>query len=70
MGAYQREHMLIALESFTLAPLTRILDWSVEEVKILLAGVRKEMRDPNNQLLTTFHFAYGRKPRPNECPRS
>lgn len=62
LGAYQREHMIISIESFTLAPLTRIMGWSVEEVQVLIAGVRSELKNPKNHLLTIFHFAYGRKP--------
>lgn len=62
MGAYQLEHMSISIEAFTLAPLTRIMGWSVEEVQILMAGVRSEFKNPKNHLLTVFHFVYGRKP--------
>lgn len=62
LGAYQREHMILSIESFTLAPLTRIMGWSVEEVQVLIAGVRAELKNPKNHLLTIFHFAYGRKP--------
>lgn len=33
---------LQGLEGFTLAPFTRILDWTVEEVQVFLAQVRTE----------------------------
>lgn len=33
------------MEAFTLAPLTRILGWTAEEVGVLLANVRNEMKD-------------------------
>jgi hypothetical protein len=54
--------MCLCLESFTLALLTRVLGWTVDECQILLAGVRSEFRNPKNHLLTVFHFVYGRKP--------
>jgi hypothetical protein len=62
LGLYQREQMVECVEAFTLAPLTRMLGWSVEEAEILMANVRAEFRNPQNHLYTIFHFVYGRKP--------
>lgn len=62
LGVYQMEHMSISLKSFSLAALTRIMNCSVEEVTILLAGVRSEFKNPKNRLMTIFHFVYGKKP--------
>lgn len=62
VGRYQREHMIACVEAFTLAPLTRILGWRMEEAQVLMAGVRNEFKDPKLHLLTIFHFVYGRKP--------
>lgn len=36
--------MLEGLEGFTLAPLTRVLGWKLEEVEILIAKVRTDLR--------------------------
>ncbi|KXT06715.1 hypothetical protein AC578_8536 [Pseudocercospora eumusae] len=62
VGRYQREHMIMCVEAFTLAPLTRVLGWTMDEAQVLMAGVRNEFRDPKIHLLTIFHFVYGRKP--------
>ncbi|KAI8411490.1 hypothetical protein FOFC_08084 [Fusarium oxysporum] len=47
LGAWNNENTRLVLESVTFAPLTRGLDWTIEEVNVLLAGVRKELNDPN-----------------------
>jgi len=62
IGMYQREHMILSVESFTLALLTRVLNWSIEETQVLMAKVKAEFRDPEARLLSMFHFVYGRKP--------
>lgn len=54
--------MIACVEAFTLAPLTRVLGWSVEEVQVLMAGIRNEFSNPKIHLLTIFHYVYGRKP--------
>jgi hypothetical protein len=38
---------LEGMEGFILGPFTRQLDWSPDEVQVLLAGVRKDMKDPD-----------------------
>ena len=38
--------MLEGLEGFTLAPLTRVHGWTLEEVEILVAKVRTDLRTP------------------------
>ena len=62
MGRYQGEHMYLCVEPFTVAPLTRVLGWSVDECQVLMAAVRKEMRDAKNHFYTVFHYVQGRKP--------
>ncbi|KAK2667039.1 hypothetical protein RAB80_017460 [Fusarium oxysporum f. sp. vasinfectum] len=47
LGAWNNENTRLVFESVTLAPLTRGLDWTIEEVDVLLADVRKELNDPN-----------------------
>lgn len=51
-GIWNQENMLSGLAAFTLAIFTRPksekgLGWSREEVELLLAGVRKELKDTN-----------------------
>jgi hypothetical protein len=59
---YQMEQMCDCVESFTLALLTRVLKWSIEETQILMAGVRNDFRNRKNHLYVAFHFVCGRKP--------
>lgn len=35
-----------ALEGFSMAPFTRVLGWTREEVELFLVDVRKEMKNP------------------------
>ena len=62
LGRYQLEQMCAAVESFGLALLTRVCGWGQDETQVLIAGVRRELRNPKNHLYTTFHFVYGQKP--------
>ncbi|KAI5845219.1 S-adenosyl-L-methionine-dependent methyltransferase [Morchella snyderi] len=48
IGRYNLLNLLEALEGFTLALFTRFLDWTADEVYVLLAGVRSELRSRNN----------------------
>ena len=59
---YQLEQMVACVEPFTLALLTRILDWSNENTQVLMANMRNEFRNRKNLLYINFHFVYGRKP--------
>lgn len=44
--------VLDGLEGFSIGPFTRMLGWSFEELQVLLAGVRKELKDPNIHVYT------------------
>ncbi|GKT49674.1 putative methyltransferase tdiE [Colletotrichum spaethianum] len=46
IGMWSLENMDQALEPATLAPLTRALGWTYEEVIVLVSKARKVMRDP------------------------
>ena len=61
LGMYQKEHMILAVEAFTLALFTRVLNWSFEECQILIAETKNEIRT-ENLLISYFHFIYGQKP--------
>lgn len=43
LGAWSRMNLENGLEAFTMAPLTRALGWSREEVTMFLADVRKDL---------------------------
>jgi len=64
IGMYQREHVLLCVESFTLGLLGRVMGWSNDECQVLMAEVRRELRDPKLRLYTVFHFVIGRRPEP------
>lgn len=47
LGMWSLANMDQALEPSTLAPLTRALGWSKEEVLVLVSKARKDLRDPS-----------------------
>jgi hypothetical protein len=59
---YQREHVLLSVESFTLGFLGRVNGWSNDECQVIMAEVRREMSDPKLHLYTVFHLVIGRRP--------
>lgn len=62
LGLFQREHMIICVEAYTLALFTRVLGWTVEECQILIAAVKNEFRNSKAHMISYFHFMYGQKP--------
>ena len=46
VGAFTLVQIEDGLEGFTLRLFTTLLGWQVEEVQVLLANVRKNLRDP------------------------
>ena len=62
LGAFNLVQMEEGVEGFSLRLFTQVLGWSVEEVQVLLASVRKEMRDPSVHVLYDFYVVYGQKP--------
>jgi hypothetical protein len=46
IGAWNLLNVLDGIEAFTIALFTRMLGWSAENVQVLLADVRKDLRDP------------------------
>ncbi|KAL1966011.1 hypothetical protein VTN77DRAFT_4951 [Rasamsonia byssochlamydoides] len=62
IGYLMLVHCLEAFEAFTLAPFTRVLRWSMEEIRELMEGVKTELTNGRNHLYVAIHFVYGRKP--------
>lgn len=62
LGLYTGETFMAACESYSLALLTRVLGWTVEEVKVLIANTRRELKDRGLHAYANMHFIYGRKP--------
>lgn len=44
-GIWSNMNMTAALQALTLMLFTKILGWTVEEVEVLLAGVRKDFKN-------------------------
>ncbi|TIC89843.1 Secondary metabolism regulator LAE1 [Colletotrichum higginsianum] len=62
LGMWSLENMDQALEPATLAPLTRALGWTYEEVIVLVSKARKVMRDPTVHAYWPIFIVHGRKP--------
>jgi hypothetical protein len=46
LGLWSRENTLDALEGLAMGPLTRTMGWSADEVKIMCAKARADIRNP------------------------
>ncbi|EEU37404.1 uncharacterized protein NECHADRAFT_101990 [Fusarium vanettenii 77-13-4] len=62
LGAWNNENSNILLEGLTLAPFTRGLSWSVEEVELFLVKLRKDFNDPKIHAYWPICSVYARKP--------
>lgn len=61
IGRYQQVNMIESMESYSLAPFTRVLGWSPDQVQAFFAGVRKELMDRSLHVYTKFYFVWGQK---------
>jgi len=62
LGQWALLGFLSGLEGYTLATLTRVLDWSVNEVHVFLAQVRSAIRDRSLHSYHEVRVVYGQKP--------
>ncbi|KAJ5218213.1 uncharacterized protein N7498_000312 [Penicillium cinerascens] len=62
IGRYNLCSLLMAVESYSLALFTRVLGWSNNETQVFLAGVRRDLRNPDVHTYCNLHIVYGRKP--------
>lgn len=63
LGRYQQANMLEALDAYSLALFTRFLGWSVDQIQMLLVGVRSELLDRRLHIYSRYYLVYGRKGR-------
>ena len=63
IGAWNLVQLEDGLEGFVLRLFTQHLDWKREEVEVLLAQVRKDLRDPRIHVQYDFHVVYGQRPK-------
>ncbi|KAL5336612.1 S-adenosyl-L-methionine-dependent methyltransferase [Aspergillus crustosus] len=61
LGRYHQANMLEALEAYSLALMTRFLGWTVDDVQVLLAGVRKELQDRTLHIYSRLYVVYGQR---------
>jgi len=63
LGLWTRAHIETGLENWTLRLLTSVLGWTADEVRVLCANVRNELRNPRVHAIHPMNIVYGRKPR-------
>ena len=64
LGHLVRAHVETGLENWTLRLLTSVLGWSADEVRLLCANVRREIKSPKVHAIHRMNVVYGRKPGP------
>ncbi|GME22855.1 putative tam domain methyltransferase protein [Neofusicoccum parvum] len=62
VGLFERVNMDEGIEALTLMLFTRALGWSVDEVQVFLAGVRREVKRKDVHAYYHFYVVYGKKP--------
>ncbi|KZL67675.1 methyltransferase domain-containing protein [Colletotrichum tofieldiae] len=62
LGTWCLENILEGLEGFSMAPLTRALGWTKEEVNVFLIQVRNDMKDRRIHAYTPLWTIYARRP--------
>jgi hypothetical protein len=62
LGAYNYLMLQQGAEAFTLRLFINVLKWSYEEVQVLLAKVRKDLKDRSIHAYTEMHMVCGQKP--------
>jgi len=62
LGAMSLANTVDGLEGWTLRLFCEVLGWSVEEVQVMLAGVRKLLISPDWHGYYWYHVVYGQKP--------
>ena len=61
IGSWTYANVLQGMQGFTMAPFTRALGWSREDVEVFLMDVRKELKSTKNHIYWPIHIVYGRK---------
>lgn len=62
VGAWNYLQIMEGLEAFTYALFTRVLGYTRQEVDVVCAKIRKEMKDPKMHAYFYMYVAYGKKP--------
>ncbi|KAI8664635.1 hypothetical protein NCS57_00505100 [Fusarium keratoplasticum] len=62
IGRYQSIQELQVVDSYTPQLFSQVLGWNIEEIRVFMAKVKKELQDPSIHLYLPVHFVWGRKP--------
>ncbi|KAI5464953.1 S-adenosyl-L-methionine-dependent methyltransferase [Mariannaea sp. PMI_226] len=62
LGTWNNVNASLALEALTMAPFTRSLGWSREEVEVFLVDLRNDFNNPRIHAYWPICSVYGRKP--------
>ncbi|OBT46109.1 hypothetical protein VE00_02802 [Pseudogymnoascus sp. WSF 3629] len=62
IGMWSKENTLDALEALAMAPLTRVLKWTPEEVQLLLQGARIDIENEGIHAYWNIRAVYGERP--------
>ncbi|KKY18374.1 putative methyltransferase [Phaeomoniella chlamydospora] len=62
LGVYYREQFLNSVEPFTLALYTRVLNYTADEARIIIAKVKHDLANPKAHVYVKFHFVWARQP--------
>ncbi|KAK2013967.1 S-adenosyl-L-methionine-dependent methyltransferase [Colletotrichum eremochloae] len=62
LGSWCQENLMEGLEAFSMAPFTRALGWTKDEVNVFLVDVRKELRDRSIHAYNPLWVIYARRP--------
>ncbi|WYZ42887.1 hypothetical protein EsH8_VI_000586 [Colletotrichum jinshuiense] len=62
LGHFSYENFMDGIEGFTLAPFTRALGWTKEEVNVFLVDVRNDLKDRTIHAYIPIQVVHGRRP--------
>ncbi|KAJ0299082.1 uncharacterized protein N0V96_007059 [Colletotrichum fioriniae] len=62
LGRCELVHMQMSVDSHTPALFTRVLNYSHDQARVLMEGVKREFRSKDYRLITSYRFVTGRKP--------
>ncbi|KAK6226912.1 TAM domain methyltransferase [Colletotrichum tabaci] len=68
LGYWTQENFGAALEAICMAPFTRVLDWTRDEVNVFLIDVRKDLKNKSYHAYCPVYCIFGRKPKKEDTP--
>ncbi|OBR15657.1 TAM domain methyltransferase [Colletotrichum higginsianum IMI 349063] len=68
LGYWTQENFGAALEAICMAPFTRVLNWTRDEVNVFLIDVRKDLKNKSYHAYCPVYCIFGRKPEKEDTP--